>query len=89
LDDAAALRLPGVAAAGDRIVLRRGAPLRTDRASAIRTATGVTLHLALFSERTLVLLPAHGASEAATLRLLPGQSVGDLVAGTQVLLLRA
>lgn len=85
---ATAGRLRGVVAAGDRLVLSRGAPVRPDRVSAVRTGGSVVLACALVSERTVLLLPGDGESETTTLRLAGGQSLDEVVAGTQVLLVR-
>ena len=75
-------------AAGDRLVLSRGAPVRPDRVSAVRTGGSVVLARALVSERTVLLLPGDGESETTLVASRGGQPLDDVVAGTQVLLVR-
>ncbi|HXY40346.1 MAG TPA: helix-turn-helix transcriptional regulator [Vicinamibacteria bacterium] len=85
---ASAARLRGVVSPGDRVVLCRGLPPRPDRVSAVRTPEGTTLCRALSSERSVILLPAEGDSEVSAVPLGDGQSLTDVVVGTQVLLIR-
>jgi transcriptional regulator with XRE-family HTH domain len=85
--EADAGRLRGVAGPGDRVVLRSGGAVRTDRISAVRTAGGVRLSRALVADGLLVLLPGDGEAQFELVPLC-GRDPSSLVAGTHVLLLR-
>jgi transcriptional regulator with XRE-family HTH domain len=80
--------LRGVAAPGDRVVFRRGAPVTPDRICAVRTGRGLVLSRVLVQDRSLLLLPGEGETEFESVGLGDGRELADVVAGTHVLLIR-
>jgi transcriptional regulator with XRE-family HTH domain len=87
--DSAAGHLRGVAAAGDHVVLRRGAEPTPDRICAVRTGRGIVLSRVLVQERSLLLLPGEGETDFESVGLGDGRELSDVVAGTHVLLIRS
>jgi hypothetical protein len=77
-----------VAAAGDRIVFRRGGPVTPDRICAVRTPAGLVLARVLVQERSLLLLPGEGETSFESMSLPEAGKVSDVVVGTHVLLIR-
>ena len=71
---AATKHLRGVAAPGDRVVLRRHGGVTPDRICAIRTERGIVLSRALVKEGSILLLPGEGEVdfESVELRTPPG-----------------
>ena len=80
--------LRGVAQPGDRIVFERAARIAPDRICAVRHGAGLLLSRVLTSGRSLLLLPGEGESGFESIEMADEKAVGDLVAGTQVLLIR-
>jgi transcriptional regulator with XRE-family HTH domain len=80
--------LRGVAAAGDRVVLRRGGPVTPDRICAVRAGGRVVLARVLVQERSLLLLPGEGESTFESVSLPGSGKLSDVVVGTHVLLIR-
>jgi transcriptional regulator with XRE-family HTH domain len=85
---AATKHLRGVAAPGDRVVLRRRGAVTPDRICAIRTGRGIVLSRALVNEGSLLLLPGEGEVDFESVELEDPARVSDVVAGTHVLLIR-
>jgi len=84
----ATIHLRGVAAAGDRVVFRRGGAVAPDRICAVRAGRGLVLSRVLVQERSLLLLPGDGETAFESVALGDGREVADVVAGTHVLLIR-
>ncbi len=80
--------LRGVAAAGDRIVFRRGGRVAPDRICAVRAQAGVILARVAFEGHALVLLPGEGVHGREPLRLENMAGLPGVIAGTHVLLIR-
>jgi transcriptional regulator with XRE-family HTH domain len=80
--------LRGVAQPGDRIVFERTARVAPDRICAVRHGTGLLLSRVLTNGRSLLLLPGEGESGFESIEMADEKAVCDLVAGTQVLLIR-
>ena len=81
--------LRGIAAPGDRIVLRRGGRVTADRVCAVRTAEGVVLSRVLFRGTALrLLLPGDGEAEFESVEVESVEALPGIIAGTHVLLIR-
>lgn len=80
--------LRGVAQPGDRIVFERGARIAPDRICAVRHGAGLQLRRVLTNGRSLLLLPGEGETGFESLEMPNETALGDVVAGTQVLLIR-
>jgi len=85
---AATKHLRGVAAPGDKVVLRRHGAVTPDRICAIRTGRGIVLSRALVNEGSLLLLPGEGEVDFESVELPDPARLSDVVAGTHVLLIR-
>jgi transcriptional regulator with XRE-family HTH domain len=85
---AATGHLRGLAAAGDRIVLRRRGTVAPDRICAVRTGRGIVLTRVLVGEDTLLLLPGDGEQDFESVGLPGGGELSDVVVGAHVLLIR-
>lgn len=81
-------RLKGVAGVGDRVVFRFGGEPAPDRIAVIHTGAGIVLTRALVKGQILLVLPGEGGGEYEPIPLDRGSSVGDLVLGTQAVLIR-
>jgi DNA-binding XRE family transcriptional regulator len=79
--------LRGVAAPGDRIVLREGCSLGRDRVCAVRTDRGIVLSRVLVKERSLLLLPGEGETSFASVEV-PRGGLERVIVGSHVLLIR-
>ena len=73
---AATKHLRGVAAPGDRVVLRRQGAVTPDRICAIRTERGIVLSRALVKEGSLLLLPGEGEVDFESVELPEPADVG-------------
>lgn len=80
--------LRGVAQPGDRIVFERGAHIAPDRICAVRQGAGLLLSRVLRNGRSLLLLPGEGETGFESLEMPNETALGDIVVGTQVLLIR-
>lgn len=85
---AAMTRLRGIAAPGDRIVFRAGARPAADRIAAVRTGAGLVLARVLVKGPSLLLLPGEGETDFDTIPLPRASSLGEILAGAHVLLIR-
>jgi len=80
--------LRGVAQPGDRIVFERGGRIAPDRICAVRHGAGLLLSRVLTNGRSLLLLPGEGETGFESLEMPNETALGDIVVGTQVLLIR-
>jgi hypothetical protein len=85
---AATKHLRGVAAPGDRVVLRRDGVVTPDRICAIRTGRGIVLARALVQEGALLLLPGEGEVAFESVAIPGPDGLSGIVAGAHVLLIR-
>jgi hypothetical protein len=80
--------LRGIAAPGDRIVFRRGGPVRPDRVCAVRTPWGIVLSRVRFKGRSLLLLPGAGRRGVDAVGVDDLRALRGIIAGTHVLLIQ-
>lgn len=80
--------LRGVVQPGDHIVFQRGGHVAPDRICAVRQGAGLVLTRVLFNGRSLLLLPGEGESGFEALEVQDETTLGDVIVGSHVLLIR-